>query len=107
MLIVVLFNLNLIALIGIGEFIIGKSLLLNTAGKPVSATWLLVPALLITVLVYVTFIRENKYKRLITEFEKESPHQRRTRGIGVLLYIVFSLVLLFAGAMLHGTMVSR
>jgi hypothetical protein len=106
-LMVVFFCLNLVTLVGIAESIVRRSFLLGNVPQAVSRIGLLLLGALIAVPLYFAFIHRKKYKQFLKKFESESAHQRRVRGLGVLLYVVFSVVLLFAVAMLHGRMISH
>jgi len=106
-LVVVFLWMNLVTLVGLAESLCGTSVLLARYPQKLFHISTLVFMALIAVPLYFTLIYGKKYEDIVKEFEAESAHQRRTRGIGVLLYIVFSLVFLFAGAMLHGKMISH
>jgi hypothetical protein len=106
-LMVVFFCLNLVALLAIAESIAGRSFLLGNVPQAASRIGLLLLGALIAVPLYFAFIHAKKYKQFVEEFEVESAYQRRTRGMGVLLYVVLSIVFLFAGAILHGKMISH
>ena len=62
---------------------------------------------LIGVAVYFAFVYNGRYGRIVTEFESETPRQRRVRSSLVLIYILFSFVFGIAGAMLHRNIVQR
>lgn len=95
--------LNLGTLVGVAESLVGRSFLLAR----LSHTGVLIVMAIMAVPLYFAFLYKKRYKHVVREFESESAHQRRARGIGVLLYIIFSLVLVFAGAMLHGKMINH
>jgi hypothetical protein len=103
LLMVIFLFLNLGTLVGIAESVLGRSFVLAR----VSHTGVLVLGALIALPLNFLLLYNQRYKHIVREFESETPHQRRVRGIGVLLYIVFSLVFVFAGAMLHGKMLSH
>lgn len=50
------------------------------------------------VLNYFLFLRNNRYKEIITEYEKESEPQRKKGNLIVWLYVVVSFLLIFAVA---------
>jgi polyferredoxin len=102
LLVVVLLWMNLITLVGLAESIWREPLLLFRFSR----VGTLMCMLLIAVPLYFTLVHKNRYERVVKEFEAESPRQRRTRGLGVSLYVMFSVVLLFAVALLHGKAVS-
>jgi len=62
---------------------------------------------LIGVAVYFAFVYNGRYRRIVAEFQSETPRQRRVRSSFVLIYILFSFVFGIAGAVLHGNIVQR
>jgi len=57
---------------------------------------------LIALPLYYSLVHKGRYRHIVKEFEVESARQRQIRGLGVSLYVVFSVVLLFAVALLRG-----
>jgi hypothetical protein len=106
LLIVIFFCLNVVTLVGILESIFGTSLLVNVPQR-VAQIGVLVIGALIALALYFALLNKKKFKCILTEFESESAHQRRIRNASVMLYLVVSLVLLSAGAMLHGKMMNH
>jgi hypothetical protein len=107
MLMVIFFSLNLVTLLGLAESFIGRSFLVANVPQKIAHVGVLILMGLMAVPLYFSLLYKKKYKHVVTEFESESRHQRCVRGIGVLLYLILSLVFLFAGAILHGKMTSH
>ena len=106
-LMVIFFCLNLVTLLGFAESVSGTSFLVAHVPQKITHMGILIIGTLIALPLYYALLYKGRYKLIVKEFESESAHQQRIRGIGVLLYILFSLVFLFAGAMLHGKMVGH
>jgi hypothetical protein len=75
--------LNLGTLVGVAESLVARCLLLAR----LSHTSVLIVITIIVVPLYFAFLYKKRYKHVVREFESKSAHQRRARGIGVLLYI--------------------
>ena len=101
-LLVALLCLNLITLLELAESISGTSFLLARFSQKVAHVAILMVGALIALPLYYTLVHKGRYRHIVKEFEAESARQRQIRGLGVSLYVVFSLVLLFAVALLHG-----
>ena len=96
---VIFFFLNLLTLLGLVESIAGRSFVIGAVPQKVGDVGIvIIGGGLLALPLYFVFLHKGKYKHIVREFESESPRQRTVRGIGVLLYIVLSLVFLFAGA---------
>ena len=106
LLIVIFFCLNVVTLVGIMGCISGTSVLVNVPER-VAHIGVLVVGALIALALYLALLNKKKFKRILTQFESESAHERRIRNTSVLLYLVVSLVLLFTGAMCHGKMMNH
>jgi hypothetical protein len=106
LLIVIFFCLNVVTLVGIIDAIFGTFLLVNVPQR-VAHIGILVVGVLIALPLYFALLNKTKFNRILTEFESESVHQRWIRNASVVLYLVVSLVLLFAGAIFHGKMMNH
>jgi hypothetical protein len=101
-LLVVFFVMNLITLLGLAESISGTSFLLTRFSKNAAHVGVLMLGALIALPLYYSLVRKGRYRHIVKEFEVESARERQIRGLDVSLYVVFSIVLLFAVALLHG-----
>jgi len=101
-LLVALLCLNLITLVGLAESISGTSFLLARFSRKVAHVGILTIGALIALPLYYSLVHKGRYRHIVKEFEVESARQRQIRGLGVSLYVVFSVVLLFAVALLRG-----
>jgi fumarate reductase subunit D len=101
-LLVVLLCINLITLLGLAESITGTSFLLTRFSQKIAHIGILMIGALIALPLYYSLVHKARYRHIVKEFEVESARQRQIRGLGVLLYVVFPFVLLFAVALLHG-----
>jgi NADH:ubiquinone oxidoreductase subunit 6 (subunit J) len=106
-LIVVLFCLNVVTLLALAESAARTSFLLSNVPRNVARIGIVTIGVLMALPLHCALVHKGKYKRIVREFESETENQRRIRGIGVSLYVVFSLLFLFAGAMLHGKIVGH
>jgi hypothetical protein len=101
-LVVVLLCLNLVTLLGLAESITGTSFLMARVSRQTAHTGILMIGALIGLPLYCSLVHKGRYRHIVKEFQAESARQRQVRGLGVSLYVAFSLVLLFAVALLHG-----
>jgi hypothetical protein len=101
-LLVVLLWMNLVTLLGLAESISGTAFLLGRFSQKVAHASTLIILALMALPLYYTLVYKGRYRHIVREFDVESARQRQIRGLGVSLYVVFSLVLLFAVALLHG-----
>jgi len=72
-----------------------------------SKTQVLAFCALLSVPQYLFLLHGRRFKEILREFRKESPHQRHVSGVAVLLYIALSYVLLIAGAFARSAMMAH
>jgi|HubBroStandDraft_6_1064221.scaffolds.fasta_scaffold133152_2 hypothetical protein len=106
-LIVALFCLNVVTLLALAESAARTPFLLSNVPQNIARIGIVIIGVFIALPLYGALVHKGRCKRIVREFESETEDQRRIRGIGVSLYVVFSLVFLFAGAMLHGKIVGH
>jgi ABC-type Fe3+ transport system permease subunit len=98
--------LNVVTLVVVTESIFGRFLTVNVPQR-IAHVGILVIGALIALPLYFVWLNKKKFQRILTEFESESAYQRGIRNTSVVLYLVASLVLLFAGALFHGKMINH
>ena len=107
LLVVIFLFLNLVALVGVVETVVGRSFFLANMAQRLSYIGVLIVGALLALPLYFTLLYKQRYKRILEQFESESKRQHWIRGTSVVLYLVVSVVLVFAGAMFHGKMINH